>query len=121
MKVEIEIPDIEELAYVYDEDVSGKDVKKWIVDTAIYEFANNLYSEYMNNGNQQVETIIRDIVLRNSDQVVAAVIDRVSKEILRKKSIVSEMPKKSEVANISKEWEDYFVDLVDRALSRRFK
>jgi hypothetical protein len=31
------------------------------------------------------------------------------------------MPKKSEIANISKEWEEYFVGLIDKAIAKRFK
>ena len=31
------------------------------------------------------------------------------------------MQKKSEVVNISKEWENYFVELIDKAIAKRFK
>jgi hypothetical protein len=31
------------------------------------------------------------------------------------------MPKKSEIANISKEWQDYFIELIDKAIAKRFK
>ena len=38
-----------------------------------------------------------------------------------KKAIVNEVPKKSEITNINKEWENYYVELIDKAIAKRFK
>ena len=63
----------------------------------------------------------KEIVKVHSNEIVDRVVDEVSDEIIRKKSIVNEMPKKSEVANINKEWQDYFMELIDKAIAKRFK
>ena len=42
-------------------------------------------------------------------------------KFFEKKTIVDEMPKKSEVAHINKEWESYFIELIDKAIAKRFK
>ena len=124
MKIEIEIPDLEEIYYSYYEgdEITGKDLKKIIANIAIEKFIDRIYDDYMND---RVYTTIREeareIVKSHSNDIVNKVINHVSDEILRKKSIVNEMPKKSEIANISKEWQDYFMELIDKALAKRFK
>ena len=81
-----------------------------------------MYDNYIND--KVYETIRNDakqIVRIHSNDIVDKVVKRVSDEIMKKKSIVDEMPKKSEVANISKEWENYFIELIDKAIAKRFK
>lgn len=124
MKIEIEIPDLEEIycSYYEDDEITGKDLKKIIVDIAIEKFVDEMYHNYIDD--KVYETIRNDakeIVKNHSKEIIDKVIDRVSDEIMRKKSIVNEMPKKSEVANISKEWENYFIELIDKAIAKRFK
>lgn len=127
MKIEIEIPDIEEIYSSYGDwddpcSLNGKDLKKILIDKAITQFVYNMYDDETRDIATNVIRIrINEIVKDNSKEIVNKVIDKVSQEILRKKAIVSEMPKKSEVANISKEWEDYFVELIDKAIAKRFR
>jgi putative Mn2+ efflux pump MntP len=89
---------------------------------SIEKFIDKIYDDYMND---RVYTTIREdakeIVKAHSNDIVNRVVNKVSDEILRKKSIVNEMPKKSEIANISKEWQDYFMELIDKAIAKRFK
>lgn len=124
MKIEIEIPDLEEIYcsdYEYEE-ITGKDLKRIIADIAISKFIDKMYDNYMND--KVYETIRNDakeIVKVHSSEIVDRVVDKVSNEITKKKSIVNEMPKKSEIANISKEWQDYFIELIDKAIAKRFK
>lgn len=124
MRVEIEIPDLEEIycSYYEDEDISVKDFKKIIVDVAINKFIDKMYDDYMND---KVYSTIKDdakeIVKSHSNEIIDKVIDRVSNEIIKKKAIADEMPKKSEITNINKEWENYFVELIDKAIAKRFK
>lgn len=104
MKVEIEIPDLEEV-YVGDyEDVTCKDFKEAIVEVALDKFVNQLYHNAMSEmGYSTITKEIKEVVKEHTDEIVSTVIARITQEILRKKAIVAEMPKKSEVANISKE------------------
>ena len=124
MKIEIEIPDLKEIYcsdYEYEE-ITGKDLKRIIADIAISNFIDKMYDNYMND--KVYETIRNDakeIVKVHSNEIVDRVVYKVSDEIIRKKAIVNEMPKKSEVANINKEWENYFVELIDKAIAKRFK
>lgn len=124
MKIEIEIPDLEEIycSYYEDEGITGKDLKKIIIDVAIEKFIGELYNNYINhNTYDAIKEDAKEVVKTHSKEIIDRVVDKVSDEILRKKSIVNEMPKKSEVANISKEWEKYFIELIDKAIAKRFK
>ena len=124
MKIEIGIPDLEEIYYAgYDgESVNGKDLKKIIADIAIEKFIDKMYDDYMNDSAYETVRIdAKEIVKSHSNEIIDKVVDKVSNEIVKKKSIVNEMPKKSEIANISKEWENYFMELIDKAIAKRFK
>ena len=124
MKVEIEIPDLEEIycSYYEEEDITVKDFKKIIVEVAIQKFIDKMYDDYMND---RVYSTIKDdakeMVKSQSKEIIDEVINRVSNEIIKKKAIADEMPKKSEITNINKEWENYFVELIDKAIAKRFK
>lgn len=81
-----------------------------------------MYDNYMDDKTcEGIRNDVKEIVKSHSNDIIDRVVDRVSNEIIKKKSIVNEMPKKSEVANISKEWENYFVELIDKAIAKRFK
>ena len=122
MKVEIEIPDIEEVYCGNYEYVTYKDFKEAIVETALDKYVNQLYHSSMSEmGYSTITKEIKEVVKEHTDEIVSTVIARITQEILRKKAIVSEMPKKSEVANINKEWEDYFMELIDKAIAKRFR
>lgn len=124
MKIVIEIPDLEEIycSYYEDDEITGQDLKKIIVDIAIQKFVEEMYSNYINeNVYIAIRNDAKEIVKNHSKEIVDKVVDRVSNEIMRKKAILNEMPKKSEVANINKEWENYFVELIDKAIAKRFK
>ena len=81
-----------------------------------------MYDNYVND---KVYSTIKDdakeIVKTHSKEIIDEVVVRVSNEILKKKAIVNEMPKKSEITNVNKEWEKYFVELIDKAIAKRFK
>lgn len=123
MKIEIEIPDLEEIYYNYEGcEITGKDLKEIIVDIAIEKFIDQMYHDYMNDRvYDALKNDTKDIIKTHTNDIVDRVVSIVSDEIIKKKSIVNEMPKKSEVASISKEWEDYFITLVDKAIAKRFK
>lgn len=124
MKIEIEIPDLEEIycTYYEDEALTGKDLKKIIADIAIEKFIDKMYDDYMDDKvYDTVRNDAKEIIKAHSKDIVDRVVNKVSDEIIKKKSIINEMPKKSEVASINKEWEDYFVELIDKAIAKRFK
>ena len=58
MKVEIEIPDLEEIYYSCgEEDITPKDFKKAIVEVAIEKFIDKMYDNYVND---KVYSTIKD-------------------------------------------------------------
>lgn len=129
MKVEIEIPDLEEVISAYDycndmfdDSINGKDIKKHIINVAIDKFIRELYHDILQKDNtiHSIKNAVNSIIEKNQEEIIEAVINKVSDKMLLKKQIVSEMPKKSEIAGINKEWEDYFVELIDKAIARRF-
>lgn len=124
MKIEIEIPDLEEMycSYYEDENLTGKDLKQIIADIAIEKFIEQMYNNYVDDKvYYSIRDDVKEIVKSHSNDIVNKVVDKVADEIMRKKSIVNEMPKKSEIANISKEWQDYFMELIDKAIAKKFK
>ena len=60
MKIEIEIPDFEEIFCSYDENeaLTGKELKKIIADIAIKKFIDRMYDDYMND--RVYETVRND-------------------------------------------------------------
>ena len=124
MRVEIEIPDLAEVycSCYEDESFTGQDLKKVLADMAIARFIDKLYDEYVHDDvYHAMSSEAKTIVKEHSAEIVDAVIDKVSSEIMRKKAIVNEMPKRAEIANINKEWEMYFIELIDKAIAKRFK
>ena len=124
MKIEIEISDLEEIygSYYGDDTLTGRDFKRIIADIAIEKFIYQMYDNYVNDKTYYaIRDDVKEIVKTHSNDIVDKVVNKVSDEIMKKKSIVNEMPKKSEIANISKEWEDYFIGLIDKAIAKRFK
>ena len=123
MRVEIEIPDFEELYCTYGaRSVTGKDVKKALADLAVEKFIDQLYDDCINDKvRDEIVQQANSIAKEHSAEIVDKVVERVYLKILAKKAIVDEMPKKTEVANINKEWESYFLELIDKAIAKRFK
>lgn len=124
MKIEIEISDWEEIfetEYSY-ESVNGQDIKKGIADLAIKKFVDDLYdSECCDGAYDVIQNACKTIVEDNKKHIIDTVIKRVTETILKKKAIADSMPKKSEISGINKEWEEYFMELIDKAIAKRFK
>ena len=123
MKIEIEIPDLEEVycSYYEDDTINGKDLKKIIADKAIQAFIEQMYNEYMNDKvYDSLKNDIKDVIKNHSREIVDTVVDKVSASVVKQRQVVNELPKKSEINAISKEWEDYFLTIVDKAIAKRF-
>lgn len=123
MRVEIELPDFEPLYYTYDnQPVTGTDIKRALVNFAVEKFIDQLYNDHVDdNVRSEIVQQTNSIVKERSDEIVDKVIEQVARKILAKKAIVNKMPKKTEVMNINKEWESYFLELIDKAIAKRFK
>ena len=127
MKIEIEIPDLEEIYlpnYSYDGDceTNGEDIEKALAEIAIQKIAQNIYNNYIDDkGSFSIRDSVYSIMKTNSKEIVDRVIEKVSEEVLKRKAIKNEMPKKSELAEINRDWEKYFTELIDKAIAKRFR
>lgn len=127
MKIEIEIPDLEEIylpnsSYDDECEINGKDMKKALAEIAIEKLAQNIYNNYIDDkGCVAIRDSVYSIMKEHSKEIVDTVIDRVTQEILQRKAIKNEMPKKSELIEINKDWENYFTELIDKAIAKRFR
>lgn len=127
MKIEIEIPDLEKIYlpnYSYDGDceTNGKDIEKALAEIAIEKIAQNIYNNYIDDkGSFPIRDSVYSIMKTNSKEIVDRVIEAVSKEVLKRKAIKDEMPKKTELDKINKDWEKYFTELIDKAIAKRFR
>lgn len=127
MKIEIEIPDLEEIYipnYSYDDEceINGKYMKKALAEVAIEKMAQNIYNNYIDNkGYVAIRDSVYSIMKEHSREIVDTVIDRVAQEILQRKAIKDEMPKKTELDKINKDWENYFTELMDKCIAKRFR
>ena len=72
MKIEIEIPDLEEIYCSYEDcEVTGKDLKKIIADIAIEKFIDRMYDDYMNDRvYDTVRNDAKEIVKAHSNDIV---------------------------------------------------
>lgn len=127
MKIEIEIPDLEEIylphcSYDDECEINGKDMKKALAEIAIEKMAQNIYNNYIDNkGYMAIRDSVYSIMKEHSREIVDTVIDRVAQEILQRKAIKDEMPKKTELDKINKDWENYFTELMDKCIAKRFR
>lgn len=54
------------------------------------------------------------------DEIIEAVIERVTEKIAAKKAVVAMTPKVSEIAAMDKDNVAYFEQMIDKAIARRF-
>ena len=68
-----------------------------------------------------------DTVYKRTDPIVLNNFNKICNERMLLFNVVSDIKKskrplkKSEIANINKEWQEYFLDLIDKAIAKRFK
>lgn len=124
MKIELEIDDFEEFytSYYEEESITGRNFKNAIINIAVQKFVDQMYNNYMcDRGYSSIKDDISKLVKEKSGEIIDKVTENVTNEIIKKKAIVEKMPKKSEINSINKEWEQYFIELIDKAIAKRFK
>ena len=81
MKIEIEIPDLEEIYcnYYDDNTLRGKELKEIIVDIAIEKFVDQLYDDYISDQVYvSIKNEAKEIVKSRSSEIVDKVVAKVS-------------------------------------------
>ena len=116
MKFYFEIPD-EELQDMYEID----DFKHAVIQQA----SNELVKRIFNNLHFDTRNIAQQIIKENKEKIIAQIIvdveNKVAESIAKKKKIAEIIPKASTLATINKENETYFMELIDKAIAKRFK
>lgn len=116
MKFEFEISD-------YDfEDFYGTSNFKYLV---VKEAASQIVNKIYNDLDYETREIIKDIIKEHRVDIISKTIalteEKLSDAIAKKRTIVEITPKASELATINKENEKYFMELIDKAIAKRFK
>lgn len=116
MKFEFEISDEE-----FEDFWGSQDFQNTVINHA----ANELVKRIFNNLHFDTRDIAQKIIKENKAKIIAQIITdveaKVAESILKKKEIVEITPKASEMSKISKESEEYFMMLIDKAIAKRFK
>ena len=125
MKVEIELPDLTEYYFPGYSDgdggyVTNEEIQRRFVAEAIDHFVDTLY-DHSYDYSHAINDAIKGMINEHKQEIIETIIDRVADTILKNKAIVEQMPKKSEINAINKEWDKYFIERIDSAIARRFK
>lgn len=130
MKIEIEIPDLQTIyssyyedgEYYEDDETNSERLARALFKDAKSEFIDRLYDNYIDSRvYNSISLEVKELINNNQKETIDKVVSKVTDAILKKKAVVDEMPKKSEITSINKEWEKYFVELIDKAIAKRFK
>ena len=118
MKFSFEI-DIED---IYDGYASDDDFKRAVFDSAVRTVVDMVYEDHTSMGNVRSDASIAvtRLISEHSREIITAVIDKVSEKIAQKRALVELTPKARDVAAINKENRDYFMQLIDEAIAKRF-
>ncbi len=118
MKFSFEI-DIED---IYDGYANDNDFKRAVFDGAVEAVVGMFYSDHasVENVRSDASKAVTKLISEHSVEIIAAVVDKVSEKIAQKRALVELTPKAREIAAINKENRDYFMQLVDEAIAKRF-
>lgn len=98
-----------------------RDLKDLVVNRASEELVKRIYDSLSCDAREIGSQVIKNNTQEIIDKVISLVTDRVAASIVRKKEILEITPKASELAATDKANEKYFMDLIDRAIAKRFK
>ena len=62
----------------------------------------------------------RIVIRGKTDQIVNAIVERVSARIIEKKELKALIPSASELSKADREVQKYFEQMIDRAIARKF-
>lgn len=116
MKFEFEISD-----YDFEDFYCTSSFKQLVIKEAASQIVDKIYNDLDYDTREIVKDIIKEHRQEIIDKTIALTEDKLSDSISRKKSIVEITPKASALAVINKENEQYFIELIDKAIAKKFK
>lgn len=108
-------------AEFYDE--SGLDFAETVKDRACEALIDRIWynSTHPDSWYSDINKRINELLKSKQDDIIEAVVERVADKIAKKKALVEFTPKASEIAAIDKDNVNYFEEMIDKAIARRFK
>lgn len=101
---------------------NNKTLEDIILDRAVSAMVEELYNtEISDVWRASISKQIEEIIKNKQNEICEKVIERLSDKIAKKKIIVEQTPKARELSAINKDNEDYFIELIDKAIAKRFK
>lgn len=121
MKIELTIDDLEE--YFADEYQTGKDIRDIFVERTIEEMVRQMIDDYGGKYNLDchLRSVAKELVDNHKVEIIDKAVERITNSCMKTKKIKDEMPKKSEIKEIDKEWKEYFMGLIDECIKKKFK
>lgn len=118
MKFSFEI----DIGDIYDGYADDNDFKRAVFDGAVEAVVGMFFNDHtrVDDAHSDVSKAVRDLISGHSAEIIAAVVDKVSEKIATKKALAELTPKAKEIAAINKENRDYFMQLIDEAIAKRF-
>lgn len=103
-------------------DECGINFEQAILDSVAQTLANKIFyhetdtDRWYSEARKQVELILKS----RQDEICERVVERVAEKVAKKKAIVAITPKVSEIAAADKSNVEYFEQMIDRAIAKRF-
>ena len=118
MKFSFEI-DIED---IYDGYADDSDFKRAVFDGAVGAVVDMFYNDHtsVEDVRSDASRAVTRLISEHSREIITAVVDKGSEKIAQKRALVELTPKARDVAAINKENRDYFMQLIDEAIAKRF-
>ena len=103
-------------------DEYGIDFKDAIKNGVVKEIALWVYNDEANadRWRSEVKNQIDALIKSNQKVICEMVVERVSEKVAHKKAIAAITPKVSELASIDKSNIEYFEQMIDKAIAKRF-
>ena len=104
------------------EDEYGIDFKEAVKNGVVESITEMIYNRETDADSwySAMHKQIEDLIKTNSKEICEAVIERVTANVERKKTIKEITPSASELAAMDKENVAYFEQMIDRAIAKRF-
>ena len=118
MKFEFEINDL----YGIEND---NDLKSYIMENVVSAVSDmveeNLTDLYYKEMQDKITYEVAKFCHENKQDIVDRIVEKVADKILAQQQIKAQMPKKSEINAINKEWEKYFDSKIEAAMDKKFR
>ena len=117
MKFEFDI----ELTDYWNEDEFKSDVMQDVKYCVVTDVYNRISEEFKRETTESIREQVYNLVKVNKQEIIDKVVEAVAEKILQQKAIKEELPKKSEINAINKEWANYFDEKIAEAMDKKFK